>query len=131
MTQQSQVQPKPDLRQFIRRHWMAFAVLTVATIIATAGAANVLVWFVGNAQATGLVPATLNLVSIIDAATFAIYALIWELAIVGIPVALVVVAAIQWWRQLPAEEKRQYHIGNKTKRHTKLESIHSILFGVI
>lgn len=122
MTQQIQAQHEPDRRRFLRKHWAAFAVLTVAAIIAAVGAGNVLVWFTGNAQATGLVPATLQLWYIYDALVFVVYALLWELAVIGIPVAFVAIGAWQWWEHLPMEERRQFSFNGKGKQNSKAAS---------
>ena len=47
--------------KFLRKHWAAFAAFIAAAILAFAGAVYVFVWFTGNAQSTGLVPAALGM----------------------------------------------------------------------
>jgi hypothetical protein len=115
MTEQPQMTEEAGWRIFIRKHWAAFAVLTVAAIIAASAAVYVFTWFTGNAQATGQVPSTLNLWSMSNAVTFVIYAAIWELAVIGIPVALTAIAAWQWWKRIPETEKAALNTGKHSK----------------
>lgn len=119
MTQQPQIQAQTEAnwRGFIKRHWAAFAAITAAAIVAAAAAVYLFVWFTGNAQTTGLVPAALNLWSMSSVVTYLIYAAIWELAVVGIPVALAAIAAWQWWKRIPETEKAGLHTkGSKGRR---------------
>jgi len=46
---------------FLRRHWKMLVLFLVGAILASIGAILVYLWFVGDAQLTGLVPATLGL----------------------------------------------------------------------
>ncbi len=85
----------------------------IAGIIAVISAVLVLLWFVGDAQATGLVPVTLNLWTMGYLVTFLLHLLFWEVIFIGIPV-LVAIAAFYflWWKKLPAEERKEYRAGH-------------------
>jgi len=50
-----------DWRRFMRKHWKAVGIFVVAGALALEGAVYVFLWFVKNAQSTGLVPSTLGL----------------------------------------------------------------------
>jgi hypothetical protein len=131
MTEQIPAQTKieSDWRAFIRKHWAAFAVLTTAVAIAVAGAVYVFTWFTANALTSGLIPLTLNLWSMNSILIYALYAAMWELAVVGIPVALGAIAVWQWWKRIPQTEKSLYHLsGNKHSKASKGSAPVSFLF---
>ncbi|HEY9756193.1 MAG TPA: hypothetical protein V6C97_13590 [Oculatellaceae cyanobacterium] len=119
MTQQIPTPAKieSDWRGFIRKHWAAFAVLTTAVAIAVAAAVYVFTWFTANALTSGLIPLTLNLWSMNSVLIYALYAAMWELAIVGIPVALGAIAVWQWWKHIPEAEKSLYQLSRG--KHSK------------
>jgi hypothetical protein len=50
--------------------------------------------------------------------TFILYAIFWELLVIGIPVILAAVAGWLWWRRLPSDEKREFHFFGKGSRAT-------------
>ncbi len=91
--------------KFLRKHWVAFAAFVAAAILAFAGAVYVFVWFTGNAQSTGLVPAALGMWTMGNTIAFILHAIFWELVLIGIPVAIGAVAAWQWWKRVPDAEK--------------------------
>ena len=62
MTEETEVEESSRWGKFLRKHWPAFAAFIAAAILAFVGAVYVFVWFTGNAQSTGLVPATLGTV---------------------------------------------------------------------
>lgn len=96
-------------KTFLRRHWKISIVFLIAIIAVIIGAILVFLWFAGDAQATGLVPATLDLWTMGYLITFLLYLLLWEFLLVVIPV-IVVVAAVYflWWRRLPEWEREEY-----------------------
>ncbi len=100
-------------RLFMRRHWVAFAAFIAAAALAVAGAVYVFVWFTGNIQAVGLVPASLSLWSMADIVTFILHAIFWELVLIGIPVAIGGVIGWRWWKHIPQQEKQQYNLEGK------------------
>lgn len=104
-----------DWRSFMRRHWGAAASFAVAGALAFAGAIYVFLWFVGNAQSTGLVPATLGLWTMGNLVTFIFHAIFWGLLLIGVPVVVGAVAGWLWWRRLPDEERRRYHFGRRSR----------------
>ena len=114
MTEQTQTKTDSEWARFIRKHKVAFAAFIAAGILAAISAVYVFVWFTGNAQSTGLVPATLGMWTIGNIVTFILHAIFWEFVLIGIPVAIGAVAAWQWWKRLPEEEKS--HLAWKQSR---------------
>lgn len=116
MTQQIESQTGNGWKQFISKHKAAFAAFIVAAILAAIGAVYVFVWFTGNAQATGLIPSTLNLWSMSNLVWYILYAIFWELVLIGIPVGIGAAIGWYWWKRIPEEEKRQYNLSGKGSR---------------
>jgi len=105
-------------KKFLRKHLSMVALFVVAVILASVGAIYVFLWFVGDAQSTGMVPATLGLWTMGHLVTFILHAIFWELLLVGVPVILAAVAGWLWWRRLPSDEKKEYHFFGKRSRAT-------------
>ena len=100
-------------KMFIRKHWKMLVAFIVAAIVAVACAILVLLWFVGNAQATGLVPALLGAWTMNHLVMFVLNLILWELVIIGIPMLVVVLIIVfLWWKKLPAEERAEYRRGH-------------------
>lgn len=98
---------------FISRHWKMFALFIAIAIIAIIGAIYVFLWFVGDAQSTGLVPEILGEWTIGYIVTFLLNLLFWEILFIGIPVLIVIVAIIfLWWKKLPEDERKEYKRGH-------------------
>ena len=57
-------------KKFLKKHWTMFALFVVAAILASVGAIYVFLWFVGDAQSTGMVPSTLGLWTMGNMVTF-------------------------------------------------------------
>ena len=70
MTGEARERETSDWRRFTRKHWMAIAIFVLACVLALAVAVYVFLWFVKNAQSTGLVPATLGLWTMANCVTF-------------------------------------------------------------
>jgi hypothetical protein len=107
-------------KKFLRKHWIMLIVCIAAAVAVAISAILVFLWYVGDAQATNLVPSTLNLWTMGYLVTFLLYALFWEIILIGIPV-IVVIAAIYflWWKKLPSEERQEYrrrHLFGKKSR---------------
>src|SRR3989304_9420707 len=117
-------------KKFLRKHWNMLTLFVVAVILASVGAIYVFLWFVGDAQSTGMVPATLGLWTMGNLVTFILYAIFWELLLIGVPVALAAMAGWLWWRRLPSEEKKEYHFFGKRSRTTSGGGGISLLFFV-
>jgi len=104
--------------KFLRKHWNMLVVFAVAAVLVAVGAVYVFLWFVADAQSTGLVPATLRFWTMAHILTFLLHLIFWEALLVGIPVAIAAVAGWLWWRTLPAEEKKQYRFSGTRSRST-------------
>jgi len=112
--------------KFFGRHWGIVTIFVVAIISAFVGAVYVFLWFTGSAQSTGLVPAAIGFWTMGNMVAFILHLIFWELLLIGIPVAIGAVAGWQWWKRLPDEEKREYHV--KRSRTIRGESGISALF---
>jgi hypothetical protein len=128
MTQQIESDESADWKKFIRKHWPVFAVFVVAGILAVAGAVYVFWWFAGNAQTIGLVPSTLNLWTMNNLVMFILHLIFWELVLIGIPVAIGAVIGWQWWKRIPAEEKKEHMFGKSSKSRNASGAISPLLF---
>jgi len=105
-------------RRFLRKHWNMVALFVVAVVLASVGAVYVFLWFVGDAQSTGLVPSILGLWAMGDLVTFVLHVVFWELLLIGVPAIIGAVVGWLWWRKLPGEEKREYHFFGRRSRAT-------------
>ena len=103
-------------KKFLRKHWAMVAVFAVAAVLAFAGAVYVYLWFVGEAQSTGMVPSTLDLWTMGNIVTFILHLIFWELLFIGIPVIIGAVLGWQWWKRLPDDEKKDYHFFDSRSR---------------
>ena len=115
MTESFETKTESDWKRFIKKHWAIFAVFVTAAVLAFAGAVYVFVWFVGNAQSTGLVPTVLSMWTMNSVLLFILHAIFWELLLIGIPVAIGAIVGWLWWRRLPEQEKQEYHLSGKHK----------------
>jgi hypothetical protein len=113
---------------FLRRHTGAFVLFIVAAVIAAIWAVYVFWWFTGNAQSTGLVPSSLGQWTMGNLVNFVIYSILWELLLVGIPVAVAAIAAWMWWRRLPYDERMGYHWGKGSHRAGSSGGVSGLLF---
>jgi hypothetical protein len=101
---------------FIKQHRMAFVLFVVAAFLALVWLVLVFLWFVGQAQMNGIVPATLNLWTIGHVVSFLLNLLFWIIVLVGIPVAIGAGAGWYWFRRLPAEERASYRRSRNRSR---------------
>jgi hypothetical protein len=131
MTAEVKVTKEENWGQFLRKHWSAFAVFVVAAVLAAVGAVYVFVWFAGNAQTIGLVPAGLNLWSMNNLVMFILHTVFWELVLIGIPVAIGVLIAWQWWKRIPEQEKNEYNLSTKPSRKSSAGGAISPLLFII
>ena len=96
-------------KKFLRKHWKMLVLIIVGAILAFIGAIQVFLWFVEEAQITGLIPEILNLWTIGHLVTFLLHVLFWVAIYIGIPVLIAVVAVWQlWWKKIPDEERKEY-----------------------
>jgi len=119
MTQEIPTENKPDERQFMKKHWKMVAVFIAAGILAVIGAIYVFLWFVANAQSTGLVPGALGLWSMNNLVSFILHSIFWELILIGIPVVIGAILGWQWWKRLPEEERHRYNFFGKGSRSSR------------
>jgi hypothetical protein len=103
-------------KKFLRKHWNMLAYWIVAAIVAAIGAILVYLWFVGDAQSTGLVPTTLGLWTMGHLVAFLLHLIFWEVLVIGIPVIVAAVAGWLWWKQIPDEERKEYQLFGKRSR---------------
>lgn len=116
-------------QKFFRKHWNMVAIFVVAGILAIIGALYLFLWFVNDAQSTGMVPAILGLWAMRDIVAFSLHLILWELVLIGIPVAIAAAAAWFWWKKLPDEEKQGYNF-NTHSRSTGGSGAISLLFSI-
>ena len=117
-------------KKFLTHHWNMLISWIIAAIIAAIGAVLVYSWFVGDAQSTNLVPAVLGQWSMGYIVTFILHLVFWELLIIGIPVAIAAIICWQWWKQIPDEERKEYHFFTKGTRSERGGGGISFLFFV-
>ncbi|UCG45573.1 MAG: hypothetical protein JSV58_01970 [Candidatus Bathyarchaeota archaeon] len=100
---------------FMKKHWNMVALAVIAGALAVVGAILVYLWFVGDAQSTGLVPTTLNFWTMGHIVTFLLHLIFWELLFIGVPVVLAAIAGWLWWRRLPEADKACMRMGTRSK----------------
>jgi hypothetical protein len=105
-------------RKFLRRHWTMLVLFAAGAILVSTGAILVALWFVGDAQSSGLVPRTLGLWTMGSLVSFLLRLILWEFLLVGVPTIFAAIAAWQWWKKLPGEEKQEYHFFDRRSRAT-------------
>ncbi len=105
-------------RKFLRMHWKMLGLFAAGAILVSIGAILVFLWFVGDAQSTGLVPRTLGLWTMGYLVTFSLQLIFWEVLLVGVPTILAAVAGWLWWKKLPDEEKKEYRFFDTRSRRT-------------
>ena len=109
-------------KKFLRKHWNIIVLFVVGAILVSIGAIFVYLWVVGDAQLTGLIPATLGLWAMGHIVTFLLHLIFWEAILIGIPVILAAVVGWLWWKKLPDDEKEEYkrgHLFGKRSRRTE------------
>ncbi len=129
MIEENTVESGSDWGRFLKRHWLIFAVFIAAAIAAVVAAVYVFVWFTGNAQSTGLVPASLGAWTMNNLVLFILHAIFWELVLIGVPAAIGTFVGWLWWRRLPGQEKQEYHLSHKqSKTRNAGGAISSLMF---
>ena len=109
--------------KFLRKHWKMLIIVVLGAILASIGAILVFSWFAGDAQLTGLVPATLGLWAMGHIIPFLLHLLFWEFLLIGIPVIIAEAATyFLWWKKIPDTERKEYRDGHLfSKRSHKTE----------
>lgn len=107
-------------KKFISKHLQMFVLFIVAAVVAIIGAIYVFLWFVGDAQSTGLVPTALGSWAMGHVISFLLNLIFWEIIIIGIPVIIVIAVIYSlWWKKLPDAERKEYkkkHLFGKKSR---------------
>jgi len=119
MTEEICMEEGPNWKKFIKKHWKMVAIFAIAGIILFASAIFVFLWFVEQAQTSGLVPSNLGLWAMSNMVMFALHAIFWEIVIIGIPAILIGVAGWQWWKRIPEEEKKEYNLSEKRSHKSR------------
>ena len=118
-------------KKFLRNHWNMLVLFIVGTILASIGAILVYLWFVGDAQSTGMVPTSLGQWTMGHLVTFLLHLIFWEVLLIGVPVIIAAVAGWLWWKKLPNEEKKECHFFGKSSRATSGGGGISLLFWIV
>jgi hypothetical protein len=113
---------------FLRMHWKIAILFVVGAIMAIVGSILAFLWFLGDAQSTGMVPTTLGLWTMGNVVTFILHLIFWELVLIGIPVGIAALGGWQWWKRLPDEERKAYHFSGGRSSTTGGSGGISVLF---
>ena len=96
-------------KKFLGKHFKMFVLFVVSAILAFMGVIFVFLWFVEDAQLTGLVPEALSLWTMGYFVTFLLHLIFWMILLIGIPTILAVAAIyFLWWKKLPDDERKEY-----------------------
>ena len=116
-------------KKFVKLHWNMLAVWIIIGIVAVIAAVWVFLWYVNDAQSTGLVPMTLNLWSMNNLVMFILHLAFWMIIFIGIPIAVAGGAAWMWWKKIPEEERQEYtFFGKGTKTEQGGSGVSFLLF---
>ena len=119
-----------DWRRFMKKHWSVVALFVIAAVLAFIGAIVVWLWFAGDAQLTGMVPASLGQWAMSHLVSFMLHLIFWEIIFIVIPVILAAVAGWLWWKRLSDEERTRYHFFGNRSRTTSGGGGMSLLFTI-
>jgi len=121
-------------KNLLKRHWQMFILFIIVAITAIIGAIYVFLWFVGDAQSTGLVPKILGSWTMGNLISFILNFIFWEILFIGIPLIIVfAIVYLLWWKKLPDDERKEYrkgHIFGKRSKRTDGEGAISFLIFV-
>jgi hypothetical protein len=96
-------------------HSKVAILFAVGAVAAAVGAVLVLLWFTGRAQNNGLVPSVLGDWTMGNLIDFLLNLALWELLLIGIPVAVGAIAGWLWWKRLPLEERQRYRFNRRSR----------------
>lgn len=85
MTEPAPESDSKGWKRFLGKHWHMLVLFVVGAVLASVGAVYVFLWFVGDAQSSGLVPGTLGLWTTGNVVTFLLNVIFWEILLVGSP----------------------------------------------
>jgi MFS family permease len=93
-------------KQKIRKHWKIFTASIISGAVAIVASIVVLFWFIDTSPIGAMGTATIGEWTLAWIWEFFIFLTLWELLIVGIPVAIVLGGSLYlWWKRLPEEDK--------------------------
>jgi hypothetical protein len=102
--------------KLLRKYWKYLAVFVIGGIVAFIGGILVFFWYVGTSAVGGQGTWTIDQFTIGNIVRWVIFFILFELAMIGIPTAVILGGlAYWWWRNLPQEEKDQFR-SKKTRR---------------
>ena len=105
--------------KLLRKYWKYLAVFVIGGVIAFIGGIFVFFWYVGISAVGGQGTWTIDQFTIGNIVRWVIFLILFELAIIGIPVAVILGGlAIWWWIKLPQEDKDQFRNRKTRKRET-------------
>ena len=105
---------------FLRKHWKMLVLFVVGAILASIGAVLVYLWYVGDAQLTGLAPPILSGWAMGHIIPFLLHLIFWEFIYIGIPVIIAAAATyFLWWKKLPDKERKEYRDGHLFGKHSR------------
>ena len=107
-------------KKFLRNHWNMLIIFVAGAILACIGVIYVFLWFVGEAQLTGLAPTLLGGWAMGHFIPFLLHLIFWEFIFIGIPV--IIAAAVTyflWWKKLPDKERKEYRDGHLFGKHSR------------
>jgi hypothetical protein len=132
MVEETELENSSDgWKKFLKKHWNMLVYWIIAGIFAAIGAVLVYLWFVGDAQSTGMVPMSLGQWTMGHVVTFMLHLIFWELLFIGIPVAIAAIVGWLWWKQIPDEERNEYQFFGKRSRAENGGGGISFLFFVV
>jgi hypothetical protein len=132
MVEETELENSSDSwKKFLKKHWNMLVYWVIAGIFAAIGAVLVYLWFVGDAQSTGMVPVTLGQWTMGHVVTFMLHLIFWELLFIGIPVVMAAIVGWLWWKQIPNEERNEYQFFGKRSRAENGGGGISFLFFVV
>ena len=108
MTDNECSQDSENWKKFFKKHWNMLVFWIIAAILAAIGAILVYLWFVGDAQSSGMVPATLGQWTMEHMVIFILHLIFWEVLFVGVPIAIAAIVGWLWWKQIPEDERKEY-----------------------
>ena len=107
-------------KKFLSKHWQIFVFFIIVAVVAIISAIYIFLWFVADAQSTGLVPEILGLWSMGHLTSFLLNLLFWEFIFVLIPILVIfAIFYFMWWKKLPDAERKEYKEKNLFGKSSK------------
>ncbi len=118
--------------KLLRKYWKYLAVFVIGGIVAFIGGIFVFFWYVGTSAVGGQGTWTIDQFTIGNIVRWVIFLILYELAIIGIPTAVILGGlAFWWWKNLPQEEKDQFESKKSRRKDAGSGGGFSILTAII